>query len=462
MRGPALCLLLVLPLVLAGCLGDDAEDSSGQDANGETGPFTWSEPHIIDPVRAGGEPVITVSQAGSLLISAHPGWTHYHPSDDPTHPGTELLTPASGQSYLWKSEDGGTTWRHIGLPGQEEGPRSTGFGVSDPEFTVMEDGTICYTDLEALASSSVSCSTDDGETWVGNPVASQRPNDRQWLASYGPELYFTANFFTDHALLVSTDRGVTWTQRGDVPCSQDLLADPADGTLYVGCGAGLGVSEDGGETWDVRAIPDHEDEGCFCMTEPALDGGGNVWVSWHNEETELLVAGTPDKGETWPWLLDLTPAVRAALGEPAELTMVWPWTSAGSAGRFAVTVFATPTAPPSDAGPADRVWSVVTVAVLGGDGPAPRITGHVIGPGHHVGAICQSGTVCQVGSVQGDPDSDRRLGDFFETTIDPEGFLHVAYSDTASAPDDVISHPAYVRQTGGPRFVIGPYLPTQG
>ncbi|MDX1611878.1 MAG: sialidase family protein [Candidatus Thermoplasmatota archaeon] len=457
----------LLTLGLAGCLGSDTDTPrpgtgpQGAMAEGPAG-ITFSDPMLIDEVRAGGEPVIAITQAGSILVSAHPGWTHYHPSEDPTHPGSELLEPASGQSYLWKSEDGGETWRHIGLPGQEEGPRSTGFGVSDPEFTVMEDGTICYTDLEALASSSVSCSEDDGETWTGNPVASQRPNDRQWLASYQDELYFTANYFTDHDLLASTDKGITWEERGDVPCSGDIIADRTDGTILAGCGTGVAISEDGGFTWEERLVPGADGGSGFYMTEPALDSQGNVWIAWEEGEERLVLAGSPDHGESWPWVHDITAPVREALGGAQDLTMVWHWVSAGSQGRVAVSVFATPTPPPSDAGPADRLWSVVTVAAFQADSGTPGLAGHLVHEGHHQGAICQSGTTCQVGSVQGDENSDRRLGDFFETTIDPEGNLHLTYSETTSHPDDVISHPAYVRRVGGPSFVVDGYTPTQG
>ncbi len=463
-------LLLATLLLVAGCLGStDSSDNDATEPNeaasastGSPDGMSFTEPILIDDTRAGGEPVIAITHAGSILVSAHPGWTHYHPSDDSVHPGAELLTPASAQSYLWKSTDDGKTWRHIGLPGQEAGPRSTGFGVSDPEFTVMEDGTICYTDLEALASSSVSCSEDDGETWIGNPIASQRPNDRQWLASHGDELYFTANYFTDHNIIASTDKGLTWEQRGDVPCSGDMIADPFTGTLLAGCGAGVAVSDDAGVTWERRDVPGHDASGGFAMTEPAIDSAGNVWMTWQENETTLYLAGSPDHGETWPWIHDLTPQVRSALQDASELTMVWPWVSAGSEGRVAVTAFATPTPPPSASGPEERLWSVVSVAAFQADTDTPKLEGYLVKDGHHQGAICQSGTACQVTSLQGDPDSDRRLGDFFETTIDGDGMLHVAYSDTTTHPDDVISHPGYVKQTGGPSFVVDAWMPTQG
>lgn len=507
-------LLLVAGLVamaLAGCLGDDAPD----DRDGETArpdgavPGTkaltadeapvFADSFIIDDVRAGGEPVIAVLPSGTLLISAHPGWTHLHPKD-PTTVATDLLAPANGQSYLWRSTDGGETWQHVNL--QVEGtevpvdnaPRSTALGVSDPEFTVMEDGTVCMTDLIALASSSTSCSMDDGQTWLpGNSAASGGVNDRQWLASSGDEFYFTAAYFAsttgapDHHIRASTDYGMTWEDRGDVPCSQDLVGNPHTGNLVVACGPGVSVSEDGGFTWTPRgerAVNLTEYGflgGSPRMAEPAIDAAGNTWVTWANDESRLYVAGSPDEGVTWPWAYEVTPHFRAwaldnphgidvedaddGFGSGANGTYVWPWISAGSDGRFAVTWIGSYDDAPSSqqSGP----WHVFTAYFL--DATTAEPTVHVAPLTQapmHLQPICQSGTTCQATSATGDPSGDRRLGDFFETTIDAEGFLHGTWSNTAAEPDDVVSHAEYVRQTDGIRLLIkediGVYMPTQG
>lgn len=488
---------LLLVSILAGCSDGGSGDGAGGDAGSVPAldgfsslPFpdlpTFSAPVLVDDVRAGGEPVIAIARSGAILVSAHPGFTHYHPSDEGGSPPDEIATPFAGQSYLWRSEDGGATWAHIGLPGMEDGPRSAGLGVSDPEFTVMEDGTVCYTDLEGLAMSSVSCSTDDGLTWLpGNPVASGGVNDRQWLASHGDELYFTANYFVDHHLRASTDRGLTWEDRGDVPCGQDLVADPADGHLIVACGAGVAVSEDGGWTWsDRREVPDAPERGQRVMAEPALDSAGNVWVVYTEDETDLFAAGSPDEGMTWPWVVDLTPHFRLFSTHDAgdangragyrnrpdptaatDGTYVWPWISAGSEGRFAVTWFGSYLEEPSDeqSGP----WHVFSATVVDATTPRPTVVVSRLTPDPmHAGPICQAGTTCQVDSMQGDPNGDRRLGDFFETTVGPDGYLYGAWSNTLAMPNDVISHPQFVRQTGGLRLVsdeeLGSFVPTQG
>jgi hypothetical protein len=499
---PLAAAALLMAVLLSGCTTAPAPAEQGQPQAGasvgvpgfSTLPAAlaplFSKPVLLDTVRAGGEPVIAVTHKGTILVSAHPGFTHYHPTD-PTHVPAEVVEDFGGQSYLWRSTDNGTTWQPIGLPlpANGMGPRSAGFGVSDPEFTVMDDGAICYTDLENLVLSSVSCSTDDGVSWLpGNAAASGGPNDRQWLASHGDRLYFTANYFADHHVRVSLDKGLTWKDLGDVPCSGDIVANPMNGHLYAGCGHGIAVSTDGGVTWSQRRELANHTGGH--MTEPAVDAAGNVWMAWEDGERTLWAAGTPDEGLTWPWVIDLTPHARLASTDaprcapttgteltcdapgshpqhaPTNGTFVWPWISAGSAGRFAVTWIGSYAESPSEEqnGP----WYVFTAFVLDATGAAPSVTVSRLTPDPiHVSPICQQGTACQVSSVQGAPSGDRRLGDFFETTVEPgTGDLLGVWSNTYAQRDDVISHPQFVRQVGGARLLtdadLHAYRPTQG
>lgn len=495
--------ILASATILAGCAdeapdGEQVGDAQTPDTVGTLPGFTpvakvdlpvFATPILVDTVRAGGEPVIAITHAGTILVSAHPGFTHYHPPADPTaNVPDEIVTPFGGQSYMWRSTDKGETWTHIGLPGMAEGPRNSAFGVSDPEFTVMEDGTICFTDLEALAMSSTSCSTDDGETWgLGNPVGSGGPTDRQWLASVGDEFYFTAAYFVDHHIRASTDGGMTWEDRGDVPCSQDIVGHPITGHIIGGCDAGITVSEDKGWTWEVREIPDAE--GSNRMAEPAIDSAGNVWVTYAQGEEHLFVAGTPDEGKTWPWVYDLTPHVRLAFkegrlgtdfvcpdagcaGEPVlkdasatNGTYVWPWVSAGSKGRLAVSWIGS--FEEQDSADYGGNWYIFSTYLIGADTATPQILPLRVTPDPiHDGPICQAGTACQASSMAGVDSGDRRLGDFFETTVGPDGYLYGAWSNTYQQPDDVISHPQFAKQVGGLRLIsdeeLGSFFPTQG
>jgi hypothetical protein len=446
----SLVVLLSAPALLA--LPGTADDPSQ---------LLFGAPALIDDVRAGGEPVLAELPGGTLIVVAHPGFTHLY--RNLPHVPVEALQDYGGESYLWRSTDGGASWQHVGLPllGLGLGPRSATVGQSDPDLTVDANGRVYMTDLY-LASAAVAWSDDAGQTWLpGNAAAAGvGPVDRQWLASFGSKVYFTASYFRDHHASRSDDGGLTWTNLGNVPCSGDFVAAP-DGTLYAACSTGVATSTNGGTTWAQRRVPGHTGSG-LGLREPAVDGAGNVWSVWQESESRVYLAGSPDEGVTWPWVLDLTPQVRAALGNPSQLTVVWPFVSAGSDGRVAVTLYATPTPPPSAGGALDRPWSVVAVAVFGADTASPAAAGYVVKANHHLGPVCQSGTTCLVGSIQGDPSRDRRMGDFFETTIGRDGMLRIAYSDTTAHPDDWISHPGFARQVGGPRFVVDGFAPTQG
>lgn len=447
---------------------------------------------LVDAVRAGGEPVVAVAHDDSILVATHPGWTHYHPTvADPDH--SELVAQANAQSYLWRSTDGGTTWTHVGAAGQEAGPRSAGTGFSDPDFTVDGNGRVWYTDLQALAEQSVSYSDDNGQTWTaGNVVAGAGPYvDRQWMGSHGDTVYLTANYFQDRSggasedgarpFQTTDDGGLTWRTLGYSPCGGDFLADPRDGAIVMGCGLGFALSLDEGATWTEHESPAGIHTGFFAH-EPAIDTAGGIALAANgqpltpHDPNQVLMSYTPDRGANWT-ILDLTALAgdwaRDQTGsDGGNGTHVFAWVSAGSPGRFAVSWLATAqtgNAPQL----ADAEWHVLTAFVAGlGTGEVTVDLVQVTAEPAHRGPMCQSGTTCQVQSVGLDPilgtdAGDRRMGDFFESTVLRDGRLVMAFADTTTRPDDVVSHPRFARQVAGPRLLADgdawpPGFPTQG
>lgn len=513
LRRKACAAALLLAALMAGCADDapdpplDPADPGPQPTHRGTGTVGYVgrvvgsvanasgdiafETLLIDAARAGGEPVIAIANDDSILVSTHPGWTHYHPTlDDPDH--TELVANANGQSYLWRSTDGGSSWSHVGLAG-EVGPRSTGTGFSDPDFTVDGTGRIWYTDLQALAEQSVSYSDDHGATWTaGNVVAGAGPYvDRQWMGSHGSTVYLTANYFVDRSsgasddgarpFQTTDDDGLTWRTVGYSPCGGDFLADPRDGAIVMGCGLGFAISMDGGASWTEHESPAGMHNGFFAH-EPAIDTAGGIALAANgqpltpHDPNQVLVSYSPDRGGTWT-LLDLSPlAADWAHAQPGSDggngTHVFAWVSAGSAGRFAVSWLATAmTGEAPDLAGAE--WHVVTAFIRGlGTGNVSADLVQVTAEPAHRGPMCQSGTTCQVDSVvldpvQGTDAGDRRMGDFFESTVTRDGRLVMAFADTQSFPDDVVSHPRFARQVSGPRLLADgeawpPGWPTQG
>lgn len=429
---PLAALLLVLP-ALAGCVSPpgDVSPESALDPGVVLPTLAFSPLQIIDETRAGGEPVITITPTGTILVASHPGWTHtrYPPSPN-------LVLPASGQSYLWRSTDNGETWTPIGFPLAPDGmgPRGIGQGVSDPDFAVDANGRIYLTDLEGLAAASVSWSDDDGATWLmGNNIASTYgPVDRQWLATDGTDVYFTGNYFVATRVLKSTDGGLTWLEVGQSNCNGDIIVRELDHAVIKGCGAGIDVSTDGGATWTVKAVEGAESQG-IAMTEPAIDAAGNVYISWSNA-TGVWLAGTADLGESWT-----TPRL---VSETTNGTYRWPWVVAGEAGRVAVAWIESPVADAHTL--PDSEWFVHMTTLVDAMSDAPSVaTARATPDPIHVGYMCV-GTVCQANP---EPSGDRRLGDFFEAAADAEGMLHIVFAVTGS---DAISHPGHVKQTAGP------------
>lgn len=416
----------------------------------------FSAPIIIDEGRAGGEPVIAVTPTGTIVVAAHPGYTHVHPSGGLG--GPEAVVPTSGQSYLWRSTDRGATFKLVSLlpvNAPNGGPRGVGQGVSDPDFTVDGKGRIYLTDLESLADASVSWSDDDGATWLmGNDDAAGGVVDRNWLASFGTTVYFRGDGLND--VRKSDDRGATFTNAGSQGCTGDLVANPLNGHILIGCDGGFDLSTDGGQTWAEKKA--NATGSGPIVSEPAIDAAGTVYRAFDPGRTKIVLAATKDEGATWTQV-DLTPF----FPELAQGTVLWPWTSAGSGGRVSVSFYGSAT-PKATTAP-DGDWFVYNAIVIGADTDAPAVYASKVTPkATHHGPMCQGGTACQATTAI-NAGSDRRLGDFFESTIDHEGFVHIVYTDTQVKPGDVVGHVGYARLTDGPRLIDGAVpagFPTQG
>jgi hypothetical protein len=466
-----LTLAALLSTAIGGCV-DGAAPQTGDDPTPPPPAASWMNPtmmtganftptKIIDPMRAGGEPVIAITSKGTIIVSAHPGYTHFHP----TPASVELLAPSQTQSYLWRSTDGGATFTHVSLlpvASPNSGPRGIGQGVSDPELTIDGNGRIWLTDLEALAMASVSWSDDDGATWLmGNNLGSQGPIDRQWLASHKDELYFTGNYLGQGRPIYATKDGIMFEKRGTVPCGADLVTNPTTGTIYVSCPGssnnrmGIGYSTDGARTWKV--MRSNFSYGIGIGSEPAIDAAGNVYLAGSNG-THVIATYTTDDGQTWAPTMDLT----SYFPEFAEGGwVIWPWMSAGSEGRFAVTFLGAPGATAQS--DVNAQWHAYSVLIVNATGETEVWPAKLTSTPLHKGAVCV-GTFCQTGTAT-NPRNDRRLGDFFETTISPDGFLHVVYSNTQAHPSHAVSHVAFHKQISGPKLVEGTVpkgFPTQG
>ncbi|HUR69411.1 MAG TPA: sialidase family protein [Candidatus Thermoplasmatota archaeon] len=418
-------------LLLAGC-------ASTAPPAGERAPFdaaTWSDPAVIDPVRSGGEPVLFTTPTGTLLIAAHPGFTHIKPP-----PGLEVVQPANAQSYLYRSDDDGATWSAV--TGPMNAPRNQAPGDSDPDLAASDDGSlVVMAQLDGIGISS-EASSDDGVTWPGSNALVAKPSDgsvdRPWLAQLGGTFLLLYNGDNaGHWRMLSSTDGVSWGDHsapGDGSYPGAMVVDKARNAVYVGNGDKVWSSTDAGKTFAAAPMPTTSALTGITAQRPAVDDDGTVYFAW-SELHGISYAYSHDQGATWQGPVPLV----------ANGTHIWPWPVAGQAGRLAVVWLGTQDEAGDDPATYDSEWNVYAAFLDAADTAAPRMSVAPIPNAIAMhGGICLDGTICE---AEG---KDRRLGDFITASIGRTGDLHVAYGTTETGHS--VSSPAYVRQTGGFRL----------
>ena len=442
-------------------------------AGAATAPALGAAParHFSTPVHvdgsaanATGEPSIAVAGDGTEYIVA------------PDGPG--LRAPSSvggggrGGSLVWRSLDRGRSWTFLGS-------YDVPTGGGDTDIAVAPNGTLFASGLSSVACSSVASSSDRGQSWAVDPLAgcARVPvlNDRQWTAVDGDHTVYTAigdPLEGNIDLVRSTPSllGVTPTTSmqiytgGDYEWPGSVSVDARNGTAYTvwnTAGApddcdGASGSSDCAPTAASTTTPDRIEvsvvrRGATTAPSPvvvaerrfdtydsfvsdAVDGGGAVYVVWSERhplqrETWVMLSTSRNGGRSW------SPPARVST---TTQTAIFPWVTAGDAGRIAVSYYGTAGRGSSaQTVPAGSAWAVYSGYSTDGGRhfQTYRTTGTM-----QRGAICTSGTGCAPGT--------RSVLDFFETAADRTGCLVTAYADnSAGGAAAVVS---YVRQTSGP------------
>lgn len=290
-------LIFLLLAGLAGCGGDDTDDSAPPEPDG-AGP-TIEDPGPIHVHGLGVNP-----KDGALFVATHTGLFRA-PEDEPTakrvadryqdtmgftvvgpdrflgsgHPDArEELPPYLG---LIESDDAGRSWREVSLMGDADfhvleaaDRRVYGFG-SDyssqaQEFLVSDDGgrswdkrsppgallslAISPDDVDVIVASveggpapdGVYASDDGGKTWAA------RTEDLGLLAWNGQGLYLIDG---SGQVSASGDGGSSWNDVGEIggqPAAFEAAGDDLYAALHDGT---VKRSTDGGSTWSVRSRP---------------------------------------------------------------------------------------------------------------------------------------------------------------------------------------------------------------
>lgn len=457
--------------------------------------ITFDEPRVIDPNRAGGEPVSVIAQDGSINVSAHAGTTHIY--KDPAAAGGvgDFAIGYWNQTLNWRSTDGGKTWTYVGIAGLHEGPHSaTSTGFSDPDYAMDQAGNIYNVEID-LANVAVFKSNDDGQSYLtANPEAWF--GDRPWLTALEEdEVFLYVNL--PKALLKSVDGGLTWVPvvnnlGGAVPAqappiNAKALPDPlnpdngligpegsqirgnnlpGDPDFWIGVENDVDVDKPGTPTvtWTKHST------GPLGFTQQffsslAADSAGNVYLGAAGGYTGGRDV-TPNGQVSFAYHERATGAKNPSpiiIPTPAG-DALWPWVVAGDDGRAAVVWYQ------SLAGKPEEFYAFIAVThnahgttVTCSDGSTkfepPRFT--VVNASQRpvfVGNICQDGTTCNANTSfkQG----DRRLGDFFTVNFDHEGNLFVITADTTFKSllqgQKPVGNPIFIQQKSGPPMLEEP------
>jgi hypothetical protein len=430
----------------------------------------FGKPVHVDVANPTGEPSIAVAPDGTEYIVA------------PDGPGVRTPAAAGGQgsggSLVWRSEDHGRTWQRLGS-------YDVPSGGGDSDIAIAPDGTLYASGLSYVACSTVSRSTDRGDTWLPMPLAGcgQQPlmNDREWNATYGNgtvysvigdtgngqidlirslatnpvvlpsstiQLSQTANYQWPGTVAVDQRNGRTYTVWNTVGKPNDCDHSQGSGTCAPTAASTktpdlvqISVLPNGATTAPKpRVVAKRTFDTFDSFVDVTVDKAGTVYVVWNERHpqsrtTWSMLARSRDAGRTWSKPVKVNRAPR---------TTTFPWVTAGDKGRIAVSYYGTANTgfSPQTVATSSPWYVYSSFSTDGGRTFAEYRTTGVM----HRGYICTSGTGCASGT--------RNLLDFFETDLDPHGCLVTTFSDNTVDPKNgaVIS---YVRQTGGPGLRAG-------
>ena len=324
---------------------------------------------------------------------------------------------------VWASRDGGATWKELTTPGVRE---ATGI---EGDFAVDDAGNVYFTDI--LLGAMWLTSWDKDGAWRHTvPVPLAPLVDRPWVRAGAEDVvYFLYNTGRSTELHVSTDGGQTFppVPLHSFPAPLGTLGQgPERDHLWVVARGVLYESTDGGATWsDGEDVP---------MPEDAKDGesGWNFHVPVVDESGRVLVGadvGSADTGyRVYAALRETDGTGSTTLVSPAGGTHYMPWPAAGKDGGFVLAWYGTDdaAADPNDV-PAEAEWYAFLASSR------------------------DAGRTWQV--VRADPEPvalgpmDRRLLDFLQVDLAPDGAAHLVYANNLDGSR--AERTLYVRTTVG-------------
>jgi hypothetical protein len=363
----------------------------------------------------------------------------------------------------WRSLDGGLHYQALLSPNQGSSANDTGFepGGGDTDLAVapvrnLQGNFNVYVSSLSLANVDVSTSTDKGATWTLNPVTTPETlDDREWIAADGMQKVCISYHNGPQGITVgcSTNAGTTFTQfapafdlahqfqTGENSIG-NLAIDPRSHVIYqtysaittaaeTACAPQLGViagtcdyhgvymavSTDGGATftdYPVYINPDPTVGYGHQFVNVSVDTAGNVY-SVYTDDHHVYYSFSINHGQTWsgPYLVSATSG-----------TQIFPWSTAGDAGKLDVVYYQTPYfdgVNTPDTYPDSAAWTVGFAQNLKALTPGSAWSRQTASPVVHFGGVCESGIACT---------GNRDLFDDFGVAASPKtGLASIIYSD---------------------------------
>jgi hypothetical protein len=377
-----------------------------------------------------------------------------------------------GGTLAWASTDGGRHYYSSPSPNDVSvGSTSTGSeaglepGGGDTDVATAtaknaQGNYNAYVVSLTLANIDVSTSSDNGKTYTLNPVTSLPIDDRPWVAATGASKVCVSYLTAPGVLLpqaglhvqCSLDAGKTFPQVSNAydtsqvglgasnasrtgnlsfdPSNPSYLyqifayapvADAADPNALLHA-VGIAVSSDGGLTWhdynivvNPNADTRHYDNQFPNVT---VDKAGNVYA-FYSDDRNTFYSYSTDHGQTWHGPIQVNPS-----GE----TAIFPWATAGDAGKVDVVYYKTPwvstdqaNPTPAESAPATAQWTVGFAQNLSAATGGSTFSETTASPTVHLGSVCQGGAACT---------GNRDLYDDFGVAASPiTGLASIIYSD---------------------------------
>lgn len=320
-----------------------------------------------------------------------------------------------------------------------------------------------------LACSAMAYSDDDGESWTptegcgpgalfdhqtvgGGPYAHLPGGTAMPTTVYPDAVYYCAQADVSAQCARSDDGGLTFGPGVPIYTINDscdglhghLKVGP-EGVVYVPNGScqgrqGMAVSEDNGQTWDVRTDPASLPT---IGSDPSIGIGsqGTVYFGYQNADGHARIAVSNDHGLHWVNDQDV--------GLQLDVqNAVFPAVVAGDDDRAAFAFYGTTTPGDYQADDFQGVWYLYIATTF--DHGQTWVTVNAT-PNDPIqrGPICTGGTGCT---------GARNLLDFFDATVDGQGRVLVGYADgcigncTTAPPNTGGTLAGIARQSGGPRL----------